>query len=62
VTHWFAPDDQIKAATLREPSLFISSAILSGIDVESAEPRRTAVTSGDSIADGSDATLNRDRP
>ncbi|WP_260600238.1 SGNH/GDSL hydrolase family protein [Sphingomonas endolithica] len=60
-THWIAPGDQTAAAKLRDPSLFISMAVLAGIDVENGKPVRTIVAFGDSITDGAHATLNLDR-
>jgi lysophospholipase L1-like esterase len=60
-THWFAVGNQTAATILTEPTAFTSSAVLSGVDVESNRPRHSVVAFGDSITDGARATPNADQ-
>jgi len=58
---WIAPGDQTAAAELTDPVLVTQRVLISGIDVERAEPTRVIVTLGDSITDGANGTHDADR-
>ncbi|MEW6539303.1 MAG: SGNH/GDSL hydrolase family protein [Pseudomonadota bacterium] len=58
---WIAPGDQTAAAELTDPLLVTQRVLISGIDVERAEPTRVIVTLGDSITDGANGTRDADR-
>lgn len=58
---WIAPGDQTAAAELTAPVLVTQRVLISGIDVERAEPTRVIVTLGDSITDGANGTRDADR-
>lgn len=58
---WIAPGDQTAAAELTDPVLVTQRVLISGIDVERAEPTRVIVTLGDSITDGANGTRDADR-
>lgn len=60
-TIWVAPGDQTGAETLGDAATYRSRVALAGVEVESAQPRRTIVTLGDSITDGARTTQNSDR-
>ncbi|WP_453977370.1 SGNH/GDSL hydrolase family protein [Brevundimonas sp. Marseille-Q4549] len=58
---WIAPGDQTAAAELTDPVLVTQRILISGIDVQRAEPGRVIVTLGDSITDGANGTRDADR-
>lgn len=58
---WIAPGDQTAAAELTNPVLVTQRILISGIDVQRAEPGRVIVTLGDSITDGANGTRDADR-
>jgi len=58
---WIAPGDQTAADQLTDPTLTTQRILISGIDVERAEPGRVIVTLGDSITDGANGTRDADQ-
>jgi lysophospholipase L1-like esterase len=58
---WIAPGDQTAAAQLTDPTLVTQRILISGIDVQRAEPGRVIITLGDSITDGANGTRDADR-
>lgn len=56
-----APGDQTGAETLKDAAAYRSRVALAGVEIESAQARRTIVTLGDSITDGARITRDSDR-